>query len=86
MLVLDVLARHADVVGDLVDLIALLGAGEDAGAPQPVDRGMVGVLRVDIPFVLLDLGGDPFLPVAAEQLAVLRRLEVEILTEAIGGF
>jgi hypothetical protein len=32
----DVLARHADVVGDLVDLIALLGAGQDAGASQAV--------------------------------------------------
>ena len=36
--VLDVLAGHADIVGDLVDLIALLGAGEDSGPAQPVDR------------------------------------------------
>jgi hypothetical protein len=34
--VLDVLPGHADVVGDLVDLIALLGARKDAGAAQPV--------------------------------------------------
>ena len=34
---LDVLAGHADIVGDLVDLIALLGAGENPGAAQPVD-------------------------------------------------
>jgi hypothetical protein len=34
--VLDVLAGHADIVGDLVDLIALLGAGEDSGPAQPV--------------------------------------------------
>jgi hypothetical protein len=40
--VLDVLARHADVVGDLVDLIALLGARQNAGAAQPVDRRVVG--------------------------------------------
>jgi hypothetical protein len=34
--VLDVLTGHANIVGDLVDLIALLGAGEDSGPAQPV--------------------------------------------------
>jgi hypothetical protein len=36
--VLDVLAGHADVVGDLVDPIALLGARQDAGASQASRR------------------------------------------------
>jgi hypothetical protein len=44
----DVLARHADVVGDLVDLIALLGAGQDAGASQAVDGRMVGLFGIDV--------------------------------------
>ena len=68
---LDVLAGHADIVRDLVDLIAFLGAGEDSGPAQPMDGRMVGVIRIDVPFVLLDLGGDPFLPPAAN-LASLR--------------
>jgi hypothetical protein len=36
-IVLNVLAGHADVVGDLVDPIALLGARQDAGASQAAD-------------------------------------------------
>jgi hypothetical protein len=32
--VIDVLARHAYVIGDLVDVVALLGASEDAGAAE----------------------------------------------------
>jgi hypothetical protein len=50
---IDVLARHADVVGDLVGLIALLGARQNAGAAQTVDGRVVGVLGVDVPIVLL---------------------------------
>jgi hypothetical protein len=38
--VLDVLAGHADIVGDLVDLLALLDAGEDSGPAQPYQRKM----------------------------------------------
>jgi hypothetical protein len=53
--VLDVLARDVDIIGDLVDLVALLGADEDAGAAQPVNRRVVGVLWIDVPVVLLDL-------------------------------
>ena len=34
---LDVLPGHADIVGDLVNLIAFLGAGEDSGPAQPMD-------------------------------------------------
>ncbi len=45
--VLNVLARHADVVGDLVGFIALLGTGEDAGAAQAMNGRMVGVVGVD---------------------------------------
>jgi hypothetical protein len=67
---LDVLAGHADIVGDLVDLIALLGAGEDSGPAQPVDGRMVGVVRIDVPIVFLDLGADPFLPAAADASGV----------------
>ena len=44
---IDVLARHADVVGDLVDVVALFGTGQDAGAAEPVNGRMVGVVRVD---------------------------------------
>ena len=62
---LDVLPGHADVVGDLVDLVALLGAGEDAGAAQAVDGRMVSVVGIDVPIVFLDLGGNPFFPAAA---------------------
>jgi hypothetical protein len=67
--VLDVLPGHADVVGDLVNLVALLGARQDAGAAQAVDGRMVGVLGIDVPFVFLDLGGNPFLPALAELAA-----------------
>src|SRR5262245_39983092 len=34
-------------IGHLVDLVALLGVGGDAGAAQPVDGRMVGIFRVD---------------------------------------
>jgi hypothetical protein len=40
--VFDVLSRHANVVGDLVDLVALLSARENAGRLQilaPTDTG-----------------------------------------------
>jgi hypothetical protein len=56
--VVDVLPRHADVVGDLVGLIALLGTRQDAGAAQAVNGRMVGVVGVDVPIVFLDLGGE----------------------------
>jgi len=62
----DVLARHADVIGDLVDLVALFGPSKDSGAAQAVNRGVIGVFGVDVPFVFLNLGGDPFLPAPAE--------------------
>ena len=62
--VLDVLPGHADVVRDLVDLVALLGARQDAGAAQAVDGRMVSVVGLDVPIVLLDLGGNPFFPAA----------------------
>ena len=62
--VLDVLPGHADVVGDLVDLVALLGARQDAGAAQAVDGRMVSVVGLYVPIVLLDLGGNPFFPAA----------------------
>ena len=48
---LDVLARHADVAGDLVDLIALLGARQNACAAQTVNGRVVGLDGVDIPLV-----------------------------------
>jgi hypothetical protein len=51
--VLDVLARHADVIGDLVDIIALLSAGKDSRAAQTMDGRVVGVVRFDIPLVFL---------------------------------
>lgn len=68
--VLDVLARHPDLVGDLVEVVTLLGTGEDAGAAQAVDGRMVGVFRVDVPFVFLDLARDPFLPPATDGAAL----------------
>jgi hypothetical protein len=63
--VFDVLTGHSDVVGDLVDLVALFGSSQNAGPAQPVDGRVVSVLGVDIPLVLLDLRGNPFLPAAA---------------------
>ena len=42
-----VLAAHADVVGDLVDVVAGFRARQDAGA-RPMDRRVVGVLGIDI--------------------------------------
>ena len=71
--VLDVLPGHADVVGDLVDLVALLGPRQDAGAAQAVDGRMVSVVGLDVPIVLLDLGGNPFFP-AATYLPAFRGL------------
>jgi hypothetical protein len=53
----------------------LLGSGENAGAAQPMDRWMIGVVGVDIPLVLLDLGGDPLLPAAAKLAAFFRAFE-----------
>jgi hypothetical protein len=37
--VFDVLARHANIVGNLVDLVSLLGAGENARTTQADGRG-----------------------------------------------
>jgi hypothetical protein len=53
----------------LVDFIALLGAGKNAGAAQSVDRRMVGVLGINVPFVFPDLARDPFLSAATQLLA-----------------
>jgi hypothetical protein len=61
----DVMAGHADVVGDLVDFVAFLGAGQDAGAAKTMDGRMVCFVGLNIPFVFFDLGRDPFLPAAA---------------------
>ena len=55
----DVLARHADIVGDLVNLIALLGAGEDSGPAEPVDGRMVGVVRIEDHRLEGTLWGEP---------------------------
>jgi hypothetical protein len=41
--VTDVLAGHADVIGDLVRLVALFGARQDARARKTMDRRMVGI-------------------------------------------
>jgi hypothetical protein len=70
--VLDVLARHADIVGDLVDLVALLGAGEYSSSAQAVDGRMVGIVGVDVPIVFLDLRRNPFLPTPAGDATFLR--------------
>jgi len=85
--VLDVLAGHADVVGDLVDPIALLGACQDAGASQAVDGRMIGVLGVDVPEVFFDLTGDQLLPTLAELLAFGRIGEPSPIAraQAVGG-
>ena len=66
---LDVLSRHTDVVGDLVNLVALLSAGEDASLAQPVNCWMVGVVGINVPIVFLDLGTNPFLPAATGDTA-----------------
>jgi uncharacterized protein YbjT (DUF2867 family) len=67
----DVLAGHADVVGDLVDVIALLATGQHARATEPVDRRVVSLFGVDVPLVFLDLRGHPFLPALADNAAFL---------------
>jgi hypothetical protein len=46
---IDAPARHTDVVGDLVDLVALPGARQSAGGVEPVNGRMVCVVRVDVP-------------------------------------
>jgi hypothetical protein len=69
--VLNVLARHSNIIGNLVDLVPLLRAGKDSRTAQPVYGWMVGFVRFDVPFVFLDLGGDPFLPAAADDAAFL---------------
>ena len=81
----DVLAGHPDIVGDLVDFVALLGAGKDSRAAQTMDGRVVGVVRFDIPLVLLDLDSDPLLPAAAEGAAFLRVGEPSAIacTEAV---
>ena len=61
--VLDI--RHADVVGNLLDLIPQLAAGKDSRAAQAVNCRMLGVIRLNIPFVFLDLQTNPFLPASA---------------------
>jgi hypothetical protein len=66
---LDVLAGHADIVGDLVDLIALFSPGQDASAAQAVNGRVVGIVRVNVPIVFLDLAGNPFLPAPADGAA-----------------
>ena len=66
---LDVLAGHADIVGDLVDLMALFSPGQDAGAAKAVNGGMVGIVGVNVPIVFLDLAGNPFLAAAADGAA-----------------
>src|SRR5882672_12261619 len=66
---LDVLAGHADIVGDLVDLIALFSPGQDASAAQAVNGRMVDIVGVNVPIVFLDLAGNPFLPAAADGAA-----------------
>jgi hypothetical protein len=68
----DVLARHSDIVGDLVDVVPLLGPGKDSRTAQAVDCRMVGIVRVDIPFVFLDLRANPFFPAAADDAAFRR--------------
>ena len=68
----DVLAGHADVVGDLVDVITLLSTGQDASAAQPVDGWVIGILGVNVLLIFADLSSDPFLPALADQLAFLR--------------
>src|SRR6266851_9181835 len=40
--------------------------GEDAGPAQPVDRRMVRVFGVNVPFVFLDLDGHSFFPTTAQ--------------------
>jgi hypothetical protein len=67
-IMLNVLARHPDIVGDLVDFVALRGVCQDAGAAKTMDGGMVCFVGLNIPFVFLDLGSDPFLPAAASFL------------------
>src|SRR5437870_5362640 len=47
--VLDHLPGHADVVGDLVDIVALSVPSQDAGAAQPVNGRVLRVLRIDVP-------------------------------------
>jgi hypothetical protein len=63
--VFDHLPRHADVIGDLVHLIAKGKAYQNASTAEAVDGGIVGVVGSDLPFVFADLSGHPFLPATA---------------------
>ncbi len=45
---LDFLTRHADVVGDLIDIVSLLSAGKNAGATQAVYGRVIGIIGIDV--------------------------------------
>ena len=62
----DVLTRHANVIGDLVNIVSLLGPSENASAAQPMNGWVIGLVGIDIPIVLFDLGADLLLPALAE--------------------
>jgi hypothetical protein len=54
-IVRDILARHPDIVGDLVVLVALFRARQDTDASETMDRRMVDIVRFDIPLAAAPL-------------------------------
>jgi hypothetical protein len=64
------LAGHADVVGDLVNILAFRPTCEDAGATQAMNGWPFNIVRVDFPFILGNLGCNPFPPLGAKRKPV----------------
>jgi hypothetical protein len=54
-IVVDHLARHPDVVGDLINIEAFHPAHQDAGTAQTMDGRPLYIIRVDFPCLFLDL-------------------------------
>ena len=63
---LDDLARHADVVRDLIDVVPGHPPRQDAAAAQAMNGWVRRLLGIDVPLILLDLLCDPGLPILAE--------------------
>jgi hypothetical protein len=53
----EVPAGHADIVGDLVDLVALFSPGQDAGAAHAVGGLLRGLRRIEVRGVAESLDG-----------------------------
>ena len=58
----DHLARHADVIGDLLDIVTQCSSRKNSSATKAVNRRMLRVQGIDIPIVFFNLVSDPNFP------------------------